>query len=276
MILRLALLVALTSIKSSVALTFPNLERSRQKTFDSALILRQAKENAPISVSNISFDNLQDKKILVVGGSGRVGGSVVTQLAKRGSDVTVGGTKVENFARARERWLRLFPEYSNNIEAIEFVSLDRESVASVSRVLEGGGFDLVVHTAGPFQGKVRNPNGVIDGAISNSVPYVDVCDDFCTASAAKRKYSEKAKNRNVPCIISTGCWPGVSSLMASVLIRKVLQEDKSLKPEDVTGALCQRFGWDTNSLIFLTLPSLTACAKKSSFHFLLRAVEELV
>lgn len=40
--------------------------------------------------SKVSFDILPGKHVLVVGGSGRVGGSVVTQLVKRGCKVTVG------------------------------------------------------------------------------------------------------------------------------------------------------------------------------------------
>jgi hypothetical protein len=71
---------------------------------------------------------------------------------------------------------------------------------------KGEGFDLVVHTAGPFQGKVQTPNGVIQACVEQSVGYIDVCDDYCTASAAKSKYTETANANGVPCIISTGCW----------------------------------------------------------------------
>jgi len=182
------------------------------------------------SPSPISFDALKQKKVLVVGGSGRVGGSVVTQLVKRGAKVTVGGTNLQSFQRSKERWQKMFEENANEISDTNFVVLNRESADSVSRVLGNDSYDLVVHTAGPFQGKVNTPNGVIDGAISNGVPYVDVCDDYCTATAAKTRFS----NSQVPCIVSTGCWPGVSSLMAKQLIWKTLQADKSLQPEDLT------------------------------------------
>lgn len=81
--------------------------------------------------------------------------------------------------------------------------------------------DLIVHTAGPFQGKVNSPNGVIKACVEHGVGYIDVCDDYCTARAAKAAYTDKATSINsngsssaspVPCILSTGCWPGVSSL----------------------------------------------------------------
>ncbi|KAG7346837.1 saccharopine dehydrogenase [Nitzschia inconspicua] len=194
---------------------------------------RSRRENGTFSASEIGFDSLKDKKILVVGGSGRVGGSVATQLVKRGAAVTVGGTQRQNYETSRQRWQTLFDDHSSEIAKIKFVSIDRESAASVTKVLESQDFDLVVHTAGPFQGKVGTPNGVIEGCIAKAVPYVDVCDDYCTALAAKSKFMDKAKNQGVSCIISTGCWPGVSSLMASLLIRRVLQADKTLEPKDL-------------------------------------------
>jgi saccharopine dehydrogenase-like NADP-dependent oxidoreductase len=190
-------------------------------------------EKGGYSTSGITFDAIHGKQVLVVGGSGRVGGSVAIELTKRGAIVTVGGTRIENFEKSRQRWQRLFNKKSKEISDIGFVSVDRESSSSVLSILENGDYDMVVHTAGPFQGKVKTPNGVIEGCIANGVPYVDVCDDYCTALAAKSKFMDKAKSEKVPCVISTGCWPGVSSLMASLLIQKVLQADKTLKPDDL-------------------------------------------
>ena len=151
----------------------------------------------------ISFQALQDKRVLVVGGSGRVGGSVVTQLIKRGATVTVGGTSEETFQISKARWQKMF-DFS--IGEVTFAALDREDSATVTKVLSKTAYDLVVHTAGPFQGKVKTPNGVIDACVSSKVPYIDVCDDYCTASAAKAKFAKGAVDASVPCIISTGCW----------------------------------------------------------------------
>lgn len=180
--------------------------------------------------SSISFEALQGKRVLVVGGSGRVGGSVVTQLTKRGSQVTVGGTRDATFQKAKARWCSLFPDLATNLETIDFVTLNREVSASVLPIIEQD-FDLVVHTAGPFQGKVKTSNGVLEACCQAGVPYVDVCDDYCTASAAKARYASQAK---APCVISTGCWPGVSSLMAKQLVGKVLRQEEFLQPADLT------------------------------------------
>mmetsp|Transcript_28401 Transcript_28401/g.43498 ORF Transcript_28401/g.43498 Transcript_28401/m.43498 type:complete len:496 (+) Transcript_28401:114-1601(+) len=189
-------------------------------------------------VSSITHDNLADKKILVVGGSGRVGGSVVCQLLRHNAKVTVGGTRAESFEESRNRWKSLFPS-SSNFDDVPFVSLDREDETSVANILnkakeDGQGFDLVVHTAGPFQGKVKTPNGVIAACVENGVGYIDVCDDYCTATAAKTKYTKKAIANGVPCILSTGCWPGVSSLMAKQLTQSVLAKRTQLTPADLT------------------------------------------
>ena len=185
--------------------------------------------NKDVAPSKITFDALKDQKILVVGGSGRVGGSVVTQLTKRGSQVTVGGTSLENFAQAQQRWQQLFPEQASALGKIGFQSVDRERSESLSAIISD--FDLVVHTAGPFQGKVLAPNGVLQACVEASVPYMDVCDDYCTASAAKTKYARQA---DVPCILSTGTWPGVSSLMAKQLVVKALKKDPTVTPADLS------------------------------------------
>lgn len=63
--------------------------------------------------------------------------------------------------------------------------------------------------------------------MTKKIPYyIDVCDDYQTAIATRNKYSLQAINYNIPCIISTGCWPGVSSLMAKVLIETILTQQQ--------------------------------------------------
>jgi saccharopine dehydrogenase-like NADP-dependent oxidoreductase len=203
-------------------------------TFTATPLLTQrrplfASLNAETASSDISFDAIDGKSVLVVGGSGRVGGSVVTQLIKRGGKVTVGATRQETFEVSRARWMEVFPELSTQLQQVDFVAVIREDASSVSPK----GYDLVVHTAGPFQGKIKTPNGIIEACVESEVPYVDVCDDYCTAMAAKAKYAEKAKEGGVACIVSTGCWPGVSSLMAKQLVDKALKSNASLTPADI-------------------------------------------
>jgi NAD(P)-dependent dehydrogenase (short-subunit alcohol dehydrogenase family) len=214
-------LVLTTFISNSSAFSLTRLKTSfsRQKSVCSA-------------VSNVSLQtDFEGKHVLVVGGSGRVGGSVVTQLIQRGSRVTVGGTRHESLEAAKARWMQTFPHLSNQLQQVDFVPLNREVASSIPRLTQV--YDLVVHTAGPFQGKIKTPNGILEACVDNNIPYVDVCDDYCTAMAAKSKYAEKAKAVGVPCIVSTGCWPGVSSLMAKQLVDKALKAYPSLTADDL-------------------------------------------
>ena len=198
--------------------------------------------------SSISVDSIEGKKVLVVGGSGRVGGSVVTQLVKRGAIVTVGGTSETNFVESQSRWPTLFPSFATELNAVSFEGLDRESVSSVQPVLERNGFDLVVHTAGPFQGKVGTPNGVLEACVETGTPYIDVCDDYCTAMAAKTKYSAKAiENNKAPCIVSTGCWVSFVRLLMGVVVvvaKKAINTDTvvvtAIKQRDAANMLMQQ------------------------------------
>jgi hypothetical protein len=94
-------------------------------------------------------------------------------------------------------------------------------------------FDLVVHTAGPFQGKVGQ-SAVLEACLTQNIPYVDVCDDYDTARAAKTRFDDTARRTNTPCLLSTGCWPGVSSLMAKQLVHTALARHPSLRPSDLS------------------------------------------
>ena len=221
-----------TLLLCSVADGFSPVLTTRKSTRPLALSASVASSTE----SKVSFDILPGKHVLVVGGSGRVGGSVVTQLVKRGCKVTVGGTSAENFQTAQNRWQKLFPEHAVALtNDVDFCELDRSETNIVKAALSKPSYkyDLVVNTAGPFQGKVSSHNAVLDAAISLSIPYIDVCDDYCTAQAAKTKYADKAVDAGTPCIISTGCWPGVSSLMAKQLVTKTLAEYPDLTPADL-------------------------------------------
>jgi hypothetical protein len=177
----------------------------------------------------LSFDVLKNKKILVVGGSGRVGGSVTTQLLKHGSQVVVGGTRYASFTKSKRRWSVVFPGL--DVESVQFRSVNREDTESIACVLDENRIDLVVHAAGPFQGKTKAQNGVLEACLNKNVPYIDVCDDNCTSTAAKTRYSKQV---TIPCIVSAGCSPGVSSLMAKQLVAKTLKSNPKLMPADLS------------------------------------------
>ena len=186
-----------------------------------------------------SWDVLANTHILVVGGSGRVGGSVVVQLLKQGAfKVTVGGTSKERFQKAQSRWKSLYSHNSTMLQLLDnqinFVQVYRDNVTSVANALREANYNLVVHTAGPFQRKETATNGILQASTQARIPYVDVCDDYATSRMAQQLYTKEAKSHSVPCILSTGCWPGVSSLMAKQLTSHLLRSFPTLTPADLS------------------------------------------
>ncbi|KAL7547023.1 hypothetical protein ACHAWF_010339, partial [Thalassiosira exigua] len=193
--------------------------------------------------------------VLVVGGSGRVGGSTVRWLRtlseRRGrlASVTAGGRREGSYdAAVRSGVLPPGGE-------VDFLSLDVDGDASeVRRSLErwrdsrkgrsassttsgeSGDDDdddpcLVVHTGGPFQGR-RSPT-LLSACIDLKMPYVDVCDEWELAEASKSELDEKARDAGVPAVVSCGIWPGVSALMAAEGVAQLKASAKGSSEEEV-------------------------------------------
>ncbi|PIA48307.1 hypothetical protein AQUCO_01400720v1 [Aquilegia coerulea] len=162
--------------------------------------------------------NLQNKtqiknsRVLILGGTGRVGGSTALALSKLSPDLhlLVGG-------RNREKGDALVSKLGENSE---FVEVNIENVKSLEAALND--VDLVVHTAGPFQ-QAENCT-VLEAAISTKTAYMDVCDDTSYSLQAKSLH-EKAVAANIPAITTAGIYPGVSNVMAAELVRSARDEN---------------------------------------------------
>ncbi|KAJ8614484.1 hypothetical protein CTAYLR_000876, partial [Chrysophaeum taylorii] len=149
-----------------------------------------------------------EASVLVLGGSGRVGGSTVRWLDEFAKaegaalKLRVGGRSVSNFERMRSRW--------PSLAQVEFVEVDINDEASLDCAMRE--CDLVVHTAGPFQGLRRAT--VLEAAVRRgNLGYVDVCDETELCRGVK-ELSGEASARNVSALVSCGIWPGASALMA--------------------------------------------------------------
>jgi saccharopine dehydrogenase-like NADP-dependent oxidoreductase len=150
-------------------------------------------------------------RVLVVGGSGRVGSSTARWLHRLQPDlqIAVGGRSQGSFEEARSR-------LPTNCE---FTHVDLDGgVAALTEALSGGRFSLIVHTAGPFQ--QRTDPALMRAAISAGVPYCDVCDELALARNAKALTAQAAA-AGIPCVVSCGIWPGVSALMAAEAVDKL-------------------------------------------------------
>ncbi|KAG2559951.1 uncharacterized protein LOC120643511 isoform X2 [Panicum virgatum] len=169
------------------------------------------RDDAASQVKRSSYSS-RTARVLVLGGTGRVGGSTATALSKLRPDlsVLVGGRnreKGESFA-------------SKLGERSEFVQVDTRDARMLEEALQG--VDLVVHTAGPFQRAEECT--VLQAAISTKTAYIDVCDDTDYSWRAKG-FHEQAKSAGVPAITTAGIYPGVSNVMAAELVNAARSEN---------------------------------------------------
>ena len=157
-------------------------------------------------------------RVLVIGGSGRVGGSAVRALLKRGIEVDVGGRDPRNWGQYLERMSDVDPGAPLGQVRFRKIDLFNGEGGDVLSLLPQ--YSLVVNTAGPFQG-LSSPD-LLEHCLNNGVKYVDVCDDINLARVARSpRFQTLARERETSAIVSAGIWPGVSSILAQTLIERV-------------------------------------------------------
>ncbi|KAJ4724348.1 Saccharopine dehydrogenase [Melia azedarach] len=159
----------------------------------------------------------RNARVLVLGGTGRVGGSTAVALSKLCPElqIVVG-------SRNREKGAAMVGTLGKNSE---FAEVDIHNENSLLMALKD--VDLVVHTAGPFQQAPRCT--VLEAAIETKTAYIDVCDDSSYALRAK-SFKDRAIAANIPAITTGGIYPGVSNVMAAELVRDAKSESEQ-EPE---------------------------------------------
>ncbi|PNY07006.1 saccharopine dehydrogenase [Trifolium pratense] len=162
-------------------------------------------------------DKIRNSRVLVLGGTGRVGGSTATALSNLCPDL-----RIIVAGRNREKGEALVAKLRGNSG---FARVDIDDVNSLETALKG--VDLVVHAAGPFQQTEKC--SVLEAAINTKTAYIDVCDDTDYSRRAK-SFMSRALAANVPALTTTGIYPGVSNVMAAELVRVVESETED-KPE---------------------------------------------
>lgn len=132
------------------------------------------------------------QKVLILGGRGRIGGSVAQDLASyTDAEITVTGRSgVEALSKG-----------------FKYLAIDLADEAGLKQAISG--CDLVVHTAGPFYYRDAR---VLKICIDQGVNYVDVSDNRAFTLRAL-EYDEAAKAAGVTAVINTGIFPGVSNSM---------------------------------------------------------------
>nr|KJB06707.1 hypothetical protein B456_001G136900 [Gossypium raimondii]KJB06708.1 hypothetical protein B456_001G136900 [Gossypium raimondii] len=183
-----------------------------------AVAVASAKAAENDNVSRVQLpDKTRNSRVLVLGGTGRVGGSTATALSKLCPDlrIVVGG-------RNREKGAAMVATLGKNSEFAEVNINNKDSLeAALSDV------DLVVHAAGPFQQSQKCT--VLEAAIETQTAYLDVCDDTNYAFRAK-SFKDRAVDANISAITTGGIYPGVSNVMAAELVHAARSESKT-EPE---------------------------------------------
>ncbi|WCJ36854.1 Saccharopine dehydrogenase [Euphorbia peplus] len=180
-----------------------------QSKWSSRSIISCSNENTTLQIPQKGLNS----RVLVLGGTGRVGGSTAIALSKLCPDL-----RILIAGRNREKGAAMVDKLGNNSE---FVEVDIDSVSSLQAALSD--VDLVVHAAGPFQQAAKC--SVLEAAIGTKTAYVDVCDDTSYSLRAKAFHS-KALAANIPAITTAGIYPGVSNVMAAELVRAARTESK--------------------------------------------------
>ncbi|KAK2434884.1 Saccharopine dehydrogenase [Trifolium repens] len=162
-------------------------------------------------------EKIRNSRVLVLGGTGRVGGSTATALSNLCPDL-----RIIVAGRNREKGEALVAKLGGNSG---FARVDINDVNSLETALKG--VDLVVHAAGPFQQTEKC--SVLEAAINTKTAYIDVCDDTDYSRRAK-SFMSRALAANVPAITTTGIYPGVSNVMAAELVR-IAENEAEDKPE---------------------------------------------
>ncbi|MGD1948226.1 MAG: saccharopine dehydrogenase family protein [Leptolyngbyaceae cyanobacterium] len=143
-------------------------------------------------------------KVLILGGSGRIGRSVAADLLRH-TEVAITLT-----GRRFQVGFKLHPR-----QRYQSLSLDDQGGVRDAIAVH----DLVIHCAGPFR---TRDFYVLSQCIEQSTPYIDVADspDYVSEALA---FNRVASLAGVTCIVSTGVFPGISNSMARQGIEQLVQ-----------------------------------------------------
>lgn len=133
------------------------------------------------------------KRVLILGGRGRIGGSVAKDLLTHTqAQVTITGRT---------------PGGKTSDPRVQHLVLDLADVEKLEKAIAST--DVVVHCAGPFHYRDAN---VLKICIEHGVNYVDVSDHRSYTSKALT-YNDAAVSAGVTAVVNTGIFPGISNSM---------------------------------------------------------------
>jgi saccharopine dehydrogenase-like NADP-dependent oxidoreductase len=152
-----------------------------------------------------------ENRVLILGGSGRVGSSVAADLVKHTqAKITLAG---RNAAEGK----RICDRLGSNLQFRAFELADQESLKSAI-----ANTDLVIHCAGPFH---YRDGSVLKTCIEAGVNYVDVS-DHPSYTRKVMEYRAAAAAAGVTAVINTGIFPGISNSMVRQDVEQLDEPEK--------------------------------------------------
>ncbi|QIZ69887.1 saccharopine dehydrogenase family protein [Oxynema aestuarii] len=158
-------------------------------------------------------------RVLIVGGTGRIGSSVARDLlAHTDAHLTITGRNAAKGEAVRQQLG----------ERVDFLQLDLNDRDRLRGAI--GESHLTIHTAGPFHDR---DGRVLDSCIAAGVNYLDVSDDRTFTKTALAK-SELAREAGITAAINTGIFPGVSNSLTRYGVER-LDEAETIEIAYVVG-----------------------------------------
>lgn len=131
------------------------------------------------------------KKVLVIGGYGRIGNRVAQDIAQHtDAEVTITSRQTQS-----------------QIKPFRFLALDLDDRQQLHQAIAKQ--DLIIHCAGPFH---HRDGRVLASCIDEGIDYIDVSDHRSFYQQAI-KYQERAIASGTTAILNTGIFPGISNSM---------------------------------------------------------------
>jgi saccharopine dehydrogenase-like NADP-dependent oxidoreductase len=155
-----------------------------------------------------------NQKVLIIGGSGRIGSCVARDIAiHTPAKITVTG----RLPKPDNQGISLLNESE---KSLEYLAIDLNNTEKLSEIISQ--YHLVIHCAGPFH---HRDTSVLEICIQHGANYIDVSDHRSYTIKAL-KLHERAIAANITAIINTGIFPGISNSMVRQCVEKLDSAEK--------------------------------------------------
>ena len=169
------------------------------------------------------------KQVLILGGRGRIGSSIATDLLQHTqAEITVTGrtldpkqswkTKLNHAAELNETIQA--SQASTLSETAKFLPLSLADHSSLTHAIAAS--DLVIHCAGPFR---YRDGRVLKTCIEQGKNYIDVSDDRQFTQTALAM-NDAAKAAGITAIVNSGVFPGISNSMVRQAVEQLDEVEK--------------------------------------------------